>query len=50
VPKTLLDEALPSGDDSRTFHPVYTSAAAPIPQTTVIATRSERWWDRVALS
>src|SRR5664279_2350185 len=30
-----LDEALPSGDDSRTFHPVYTSAAAPIPQTTV---------------
>jgi Resolvase, N terminal domain len=36
VLKTLLDEALPSGDDSRTFHPVYTSAAAPIPQTTVI--------------
>jgi hypothetical protein len=38
VLKTLLDEALPSDDDSRTFHLVYTSAAASIPQTTVFDT------------
>jgi hypothetical protein len=49
VPKTLLDEALPSGDDSRTFHPV-TSAAAPIPQTTVFGTSDRDFDGHVRLS